>query len=55
MAAGGFGSAERPIVGRAWPGLYLWTGLTPIEDSAYDVIRRLITGLGYTEEDIFGG
>ena len=34
---------------------YSWTGLEPIADSAYDVIRRLISGLGYTEEDIFGG
>ena len=34
---------------------YNWTGLEPIEDSAYDVTRRLIQGLGYTEEDIFGG
>ncbi len=34
---------------------YNWTGLEPVSDAAYDVIRRLITGLGYTEEDIFGG
>ncbi len=34
---------------------YSWTGLEPIPDSAYDVIRRLVSGLGYTEEDIFGG
>jgi phosphonate transport system substrate-binding protein len=34
---------------------YNWTGLDPIEDAAYDPIRRLIEGLGYTEEDIFGG
>jgi len=34
---------------------YNWTGVAPIDDAAYDVIRRLITGLGYTEEDIFGG
>jgi phosphonate transport system substrate-binding protein len=34
---------------------YNWTGLEPVPDSAYDVIRRLIEGLGYTEEDIFGG
>ncbi len=34
---------------------YNWTGLDPIDDAAYDVIRRLIQGLGYTEEDIFGG
>ena len=34
---------------------YSWTGVEPIGDSAYDVIRRLIQGLGYTEEDIFGG
>jgi phosphonate transport system substrate-binding protein len=34
---------------------YNWTGLEPVDDAAYDVIRRLITGLGYTEEDIFGG
>ncbi len=34
---------------------YNWTGVEPIDDAAYDVIRRLIQGLGYTEEDIFGG
>jgi len=34
---------------------YNWTGLEPIDDASYDVIRRLIKGLGYTEEDIFGG
>jgi len=34
---------------------YNWTGLEPVEDAAYDPIRRLIQGLGYTEEDIFGG
>lgn len=34
---------------------YNWTGLDPISDAAYDVIRRLMQGLGYTEEDIFGG
>jgi basic membrane protein A len=34
---------------------YNWTGLEPIEDSGYDPIRMLIKGLGYTEEDIFGG
>ena len=34
---------------------YNWTGLDPIDDASYDVIRRLIEGLGYTEEDIFGG
>ena len=34
---------------------YNWTGMDPISDSAYDVIRRLMQGLGYTEEDIFGG
>jgi phosphonate transport system substrate-binding protein len=34
---------------------YNWTGLDPIDDSAYDPIRLLIKGLGYTEEDIFGG
>ena len=34
---------------------YNWTGMDPITDAAYDVIRRLMQGLGYTEEDIFGG
>jgi phosphonate transport system substrate-binding protein len=34
---------------------YNWTGLDPIEDSAYDPVRKLINILGYTEEDIFGG
>jgi phosphonate transport system substrate-binding protein len=34
---------------------YNWTGIQPIQDSAYDVVRKLIKGLGYTEEDIFGG
>ncbi len=34
---------------------YNWTGVEPIDDASYDVIRRLIQGLGYTEEDIFGG
>jgi phosphonate transport system substrate-binding protein len=34
---------------------YNWTGLEPIQDAGYDPIRRLIKGLGYTEEDIFGG
>jgi phosphonate transport system substrate-binding protein len=34
---------------------YAWTGLEPVQDSAYDVVRRLIKGLGYTEQDIFGG
>jgi basic membrane protein A len=34
---------------------YNWTGVAPIDDAAYDPIRLLIKGLGYTEEDIFGG
>jgi basic membrane protein A len=34
---------------------YGWTGMQPIQDSAYDVVRSLIKGLGYTEQDIFGG
>lgn len=34
---------------------YSWTGIDPVQDSAYDVVRKLIKGLGYTEEDIFGG
>jgi phosphonate transport system substrate-binding protein len=34
---------------------YNWTGIDPITDADYDPIRRLIAGLGYTEEDIFGG
>jgi len=34
---------------------YNWTGMDPVSDAAYDVIRRLMQGLGYTEEDIFGG
>jgi phosphonate transport system substrate-binding protein len=34
---------------------YNWTGVEPIDDAGYDPIRRLIQGLGYTEEDIFGG
>jgi phosphate/phosphite/phosphonate ABC transporter binding protein len=34
---------------------YSWTGLDPVEDSAFDPVRKLITILGYTEEDIFGG
>ena len=29
--------------------------MDPIDDAAYDPIRRLIQGLGYSEEDIFGG
>jgi phosphonate transport system substrate-binding protein len=33
---------------------YNWTGLEPVEDSAYDPVRNLIEQLGYTEEDIFG-
>ena len=34
---------------------YSWTGVEPIEDARYDVIRKLMSGLGYTEEDVFGG
>jgi basic membrane protein A len=34
---------------------YSWTGMDPVDDAAFDPIRRLIQGLGYTEEDIFGG
>jgi phosphonate transport system substrate-binding protein len=35
---------------------YYWAGgVEPTDDSAYDVIRQLITGLGYTEEDILEG
>ena len=34
---------------------YSWTGLDPVEDSAFDPVRKLIDILGYTEEDIFGG
>jgi phosphonate transport system substrate-binding protein len=34
---------------------YNWTGMDPIDDAAYDPVRKLITILGYTEEDIFGG
>jgi ABC-type phosphate/phosphonate transport system substrate-binding protein len=36
-------------------GFYNWTGVERISDAAYDVIRRLMAGLGYTEEDVFGG
>ena len=32
---------------------YSWTGVEPTTDAAYDPIRKLIKGLGYTEEDIF--
>ena len=34
---------------------YNWTGLDPIGDADYDIIRKLIALMGYTEEDIFGG
>jgi basic membrane protein A len=33
---------------------YNWSGLEPVDDSAYDPVRQLIDGLGYTEEDVFG-
>ncbi len=33
---------------------YSWTGLEPIEDSTFDIVRGLFTVLGLTEEDIFG-
>jgi len=34
---------------------YNWTGVDPISDADYDIIRKLIDLMGYTEEDIFGG
>lgn len=33
---------------------YSWSGLSPIEDSVYDVVRLQFQVLGLTEEDIFG-
>lgn len=32
---------------------YGWTGVEPVADPFYDPVRKLIDGLGYTEEDIF--
>jgi phosphonate transport system substrate-binding protein len=37
------------------PDFYQWTGLDPVSDSFYDPVRSLISVLGYTDEDIFGG
>jgi phosphonate transport system substrate-binding protein len=34
---------------------YGWSSLEPVDDTAYDPVRNLITQLGYTEEDILGG
>jgi phosphonate transport system substrate-binding protein len=34
---------------------YSWTTIASIADSNYDIIRDLISILGWTEEDIFGG
>lgn len=34
---------------------YNWSGLEKVTDSFYDPVRNLISVLGYTEEDIFGG
>jgi len=34
---------------------YNWTGVDPIGDADYDIIRKLIALMGYTEEDIFSG
>jgi len=33
---------------------YGWTTLSKIDDSNYDIVRQLISTLGWTEEDIFG-
>ena len=33
---------------------YNWTGMEPIGDEAYDVVRNQIDFLGQTEEDILG-
>jgi phosphate/phosphite/phosphonate ABC transporter binding protein len=32
---------------------YGWTGVEPTKDGAYDIVRKLIKTLGYTEDDIF--
>ena len=34
---------------------YSWTGLDPIGDEAYDIVRNQIAFLGRSEEDILGG
>ena len=34
---------------------YNWTGLDPTSDSFYDAIRFLMSTLGISEEDVFGG
>ncbi|MBN1201522.1 MAG: phosphate/phosphite/phosphonate ABC transporter substrate-binding protein [Anaerolineae bacterium] len=34
---------------------YNWTGIAPMEDSAFDPVRLQFEILGLTEEDIFGG
>lgn len=36
------------------PDFYGWSGLSPIDDSAYDPVRLRIEILGLTEQDIFG-
>ena len=51
----GFTASEACLESLCSDQFYNWTGLEPIEDAAYDPIRLLIKGLGYTEEDIFGG
>jgi phosphonate transport system substrate-binding protein len=34
---------------------YNWTGIDPASDNFYDAIRFLMSSLGITEEDVFGG
>jgi phosphonate transport system substrate-binding protein len=34
---------------------YFWTSVSPIEDSAYNVVRDMLSATGQTEQDILGG
>jgi phosphonate transport system substrate-binding protein len=34
---------------------YNWTSLSPIDDSAYNVVRDMLAATGQTEQDILGG
>jgi basic membrane protein A len=52
-ALANFASSEQCTQSICSDKFYNWTGVQPMPDSAYDPIRKLIKGLGYTEEDIF--
>jgi phosphonate transport system substrate-binding protein len=50
-----FSSTEEWATSIGSEDFYGWSGIAPIDDSTYDIIRSQFEVLGMTEEDVFGG